>query len=365
MQLPSGSWRAQVTLQGRRLSHTCKSQQGAREWIRKVAGQIEQGLTYDAERTRVGTWLESWLKNKRAQLRTATIQQYEWVAEKYLLPELGRIRLRELTPARIQAYYDSLLREGRGERTIQCVHIVLYGCLEQAARIGLVARNPAAVCILPKTSRGEMQVWTENQVSEFLIFVSGQRNEILYQTALATGMRRGELLGLKWQDVDWLARTVTVRRQAFHPQGGGWVMQEPKTERGRRSVQLGAGMVERLREQMAKVELTRKIARDRWQEHDLIFPSTQGTPQGGTSISHEFQALVTRSGLPRLRFHDLRHTAATIMLSHGIPPVIVAGMLGHSLGVLMERYAHFIPSMQGEAARLMDEVTSPVKVSRG
>jgi integrase len=360
-QLPSGNWRAQVTLQGRRISRTRKSQQAARDWIREVNDQIEQGLTYAAERTTLISYLDAWLENKRSQLRTATIEQYKW-ARSYLVGEFARVKLKDVTPARVQRFYDRLRSQGKGVRTIQVIHGVLSGCLDQACRLGLIGRNPAAVCIVPRETRTEMHIWTESEVAQFLVFIRGQRNEILYITALATGMRRGELLGLQWKDIDWNGQTINISRQVFEPSNGGYHFQAPKTGRGVRTVRLGGGMVERLREQAGRVDIMRQMARERWKEHDLVFPSMVGTPQGSRSVTREFHHLVEVSGLPVIRLHDCRHTAASLMLGHGIPPIIVAGMLGHSLSMLMTTYAHFIPNMQDEAARLMDQITTPVAV---
>jgi len=362
IQLPSGSWRAQVSLKGRRLSHTARSQQAARDWIRKTRDQIDQGLTYDDERTTLGIFMEGWLASKKSQLRAATYDQYEWSKRLYILPHLGAIRLKDLTSGRIQDFYDHLSKSGKGPRIIQIAHIVLSGCLEQAKNLGLVARNPVEFCKRPKSAKGEMRIWTEEQVSQFLIGIRGQRNENLYHLALGTGMRRGELLGLKWQDVDWVHQKLLVRRQCYHPVGGGFIFQEPKTSRGIRSIRLGQGLIERLRAQLAIIDLMRAMSRNKWQEHDLVFPSTIGTPQGAQSLSHEFQDLVKASGLPVMRLHDCRHTAASIMLTHGIPPVIVAEMLGHAVSILLTRYAHFIPDRQDEAAQLMSDITSPIEI---
>jgi len=125
---------------------------------------------------------------------------------------------------------------------------------------------------------------------------------------------------------------------------------------------LGSGAIDKLRKQLANIDMMRRISREKWQEYDLVFPKMTGMPQNSDHLTREFLALVRASGLPRIRLHDCRHTAATIMLNHGIPPVIVAGMLGHSLAILMNIYTHFIPDMQDGAAQLMDEVTSPIEI---
>jgi integrase len=362
-QLPSGHWRGQVSIDGRRMSHTAPTQAEIRRWIKEITGQIEAGLTYDAAQTMLNEFLTGWLAQKKTALRTATYQQYDWLAKTHIIPELGKFKLQEITPARVQKFYDDMLTRGVGVRAIRVTHGVLHGCMNHAARLGLMARNPCAVCILPKQENKEMAVWTESHVSQFLITVKGHRNEILYHLALATGMRRGELLGLKWSDIDWLARTLKVQRQVCQPNEGGWKFQEPKSDRGKRSIELGKGMLERLREQEKKINLERRAIGERWKENDLIFPSSVGTPQGGSRLTNEFLKLAHDAGLPRIRFHDCRHTAASIMLSHGVPPVIVAGILGHSLAMLMDKYAHFIPSSQGIVAKLMDELM-PVDVTQ-
>jgi integrase len=361
-QLPSGSWRAQVSLRGKRLSHTSKNQQAAREWIRKIQAQIEQGLTYDDERTTLGKFMEGWLASKKSQLRSASSEQYYFIYRSYIEPRLGSIQLRKLTPGQIQEFYDEMARSGKSARTIKLMHVILRMCLEHAKNIGLVARNPAEYCKVYKSPKVEMSIWDENQVNQFLVSIQGHKNENLYYMALATGMRRGELLGLKWQDVDWKNHRILIKRQVCNPQGGGFVFQEPKTSLGIRSVRLGTGIIERLRAQLTNIDIMRRISRDKWHDHDLIFPSMTGKPLIGNNVSMEFNKLVVQSGLPHIRFHDCRHTAASIMLTHGIPPVIVAGMLGHSVSTLLTNYAHCLPDRQDEAAQLMDEITSPIAV---
>jgi len=361
-QLPSGNWRAQVSLHGKRLSFTARSQQDCRNWIRKIQDQIDQGYTYDDERTTVGKFLEGWLATKKGELRLATYEQYNWVIQLYLLPHLGKIRLKELSSGIIQDFYDQLVKSGKGVRSIRVAHAVLHGCLEQAKNLGLIIRNPTEYCKVPKQEKKDLNIWTEDHVVKFLGFVHGHRNENLYYLALTTGMRRGELLGLKWQDIDWVHSKLLIKRQCFHPQGGGFIFQPPKTKLGRRSIRLGVGVIDRLRAQLYNIDLMRNISKGRWQENDLVFPSVLGTPQGADNLTHEFQELIKLSGMPQIRFHDCRHTAASIMLTHGIQPVIIAGMLGHSLSILLSTYAHFLPDTQDEAAQLMSDIVTPIQI---
>jgi integrase len=362
-QLPSGNWRAQICIDRKRLSTTRRTKMEAREWIRETLAQIGQGMTYEAAQTRLDDFLNSWLETKRYSIRAATYEQYGIMIRVYIIPKIGSYKLIDLTPALIQSFIDGQLRDDTGARTVQVTHGILQNALNHAQLIGLIGRNPAERVKVPRPARRELSVWTEEEVSQFLGSIQGERNEYLYHIALTTGMRQGELLGLKWEDIDWRRGTILVKRQAVEIKGGGFGFAEPKSQRSCRSVDLGVGSVEKLHNQYENVNLMRQIARDKWQENDLVFPSMRGTPQLGTNLDRDFKQLVERSGLPKIRFHDLRHTAASIMLSRGIPAVIVSGMLGHTMNILLTTYAHYIPSTQAEAARIMDELTTPVKFS--
>lgn len=250
-----------------------------------------------------------------------------------------------------------MLDNGTGNRTIEIVHTILHGFLKFAQREGLVAQNWAKLTEVPRPNHREMKVWDESQVSQFLQFVQA---DPFYRLAFHTGMRRGELLGLQWKDLDFKTGMLTVRRQAFRPEGGGFVFQPPKTETGKRAIRLGKGLIEALRirfnETIPQMQL---LAGDSWQENDLIFPSIKGTPQDGYNVSRNFHRLAVAAGLPPMRFHDIRHTCASLLLAHGEPPMRVAAILGQTVQVLLSTYAHVIDNDQERAANLMDEITTP------
>lgn len=280
----------------------------------------------------------------------------------YIRPGLGDLYLKDLSTAQVQAFYKRLEAQGVGRRTIEVVHTVLHGCLKYVRRLELITQNWAALVEVPRPERREMQIWSESQVAQFLAGIP-ETESLLYRLAFATGMRRGELIGLQWQDVNWGNETLTVQRQIYEPQGGGWHFQEPKTKRGRRIIRLGPGLLEVLRKQFnEKLPQARALAGDRWQEYDLIFPTSVGTPRNGYEVSKTFKRLAEESGLPSIRFHDIRHTAASLMLLHGEPPVRVAYILGQSIVVLLDVYAHYIPDDQADVSALMDTITTPVAV---
>lgn len=356
----NGTYLAQVTIEGRRVSKTFKVRKDAQEWLNTTNGQVRQGLTYSSAKTTVNELLISWLELKKGKSRPATEEQYRRLSRLYISPALGTLKLQDVSAARIQAFYSTLEKKGTGKRTIEIVHTILHGFLKHAQRLGLTAQNWAELVEVPRPEDREMSVWDESLVSQFLQSVQG---DPFYRLAFATGMRRGELIGLQWKDIDWKSETIQVRRQVYNPEGGGYVFQPPKTERGRRGIRLGKGLLEGLKfQQNSIIPKLAAFAGERWQDNDLVFPSSIGTPRNGYEVSKSFHQAVISAGLPVIRFHDIRHTAASIMLLHGEPPVRVAAILGQSLAVLLSTYAHYIPDDQERASRLMDDITTTYQV---
>ena len=356
---PNGSWRAQITIDHQRVSFSAKTRKECQDWLKRTAGQMDQGLTLEGTRTKFSQVLEAWLAIKENKVRLATFEQYRRMILKYIKPNLGNLTPKDINAATLQGFYTRLQSQDTGKRTIEVVHTVLHGVLKYAQRLGLISQNWAGLVEVPRPEKTEMHVWNESQVSQFL----ATNPDSLYRLAFATGMRRGELIALKWEDLDWQTGIIRISRQVYEPEGGGFRFQEPKTARGRRSIRLGPGMLEALRKQFNQViPLARAIAGDQWKEFGLIFPSGHGSPRNGYEVSKEFRRLAPRAGLPAIRFHDIRHTAASIMLDHGEPPVQVAAILGQSLAILLDTYAHFIPGGEERAALLMDQVTSPLTI---
>jgi integrase len=183
----------------------------------------------------------------------------------------------------------------------------------------------------------------------------------LYDLAITSGLRAGELIGLKWSDLDWARGYPHVQRQAQRLPGKGLAFTEPKSASGRRVVVLGQAMIDLLDKHLKKQGLLRTFAGERWQEHGMIFTSQIGTCLGHRNVCREFKEILRRAGLPDIRFHDLRHTAATLMLKEGIHPKIVQERLGHAqIFVTMDTYSHVLPAMQEEAAKKMDELITPL-----
>lgn len=364
---PDGKWRAQVSLNGKRLSYTGNSQKECHEWIRKTRTKIEHGLSFEGDKIKLSEFLDQWLTAISGSRSRNTIRQYRWYVEKKILPHLGDVKLKDLTPDRIQNFYHYLLKEKNlSNHAVHYTHTVLRSALYQAVKLGLIIRNPCTATTPPKPNRSEMQIYDEDQVQVLLNTSLEMEDRFypLYYLAIHTGMRLGELLGLKWKDLNFEKRSLVVQRQVLFPKGGGYVFSPPKSSSGTRTIILGYQAIQVLQQNFAFVRNLAEAAGEAWQDLDLVFPSNQGTPVTHSNLRREYYKVVSKSGLPKIRFHDLRHTAASLMLNNGIPVLIASRRLGHAkASITMDTYGHMIPSKQEEVAILMDELMSPLDVT--
>lgn len=265
------------------------------------------------------------------------------LVDKHVVPALGNVKLSKLTPAHLQGFYRSKLDAGLSPRTVQYLHVVLHRALKQALRWGLVTRNVAEAVDPPKVHKKEVTPLSPEQARAFLEAARGDRLEALYVLAVHTGMRQGELLSLRWEDVDLEAGVLRVRGT--------------KTARSRRTVKLSQTALDALTS-----HLTRQLEEiDRvgsmWQENSLVFATEIGTPLNRHNlVNRSFKPLLLRAGLPHIRFHDLRHTCATILLSKGVHAKFVQELLGHAtIAITLDTYSHVLPGMGGGTADAMDE----------
>lgn len=360
---PSGHWRSQTTpINGHRITRTFKTKPEALSWLRDMQAEVQRGFNYQGSKASLKDYLHDWLATSRVALRPKTADSYSRTIDKHIIPSLGDVPLKDLTPFHVEKFYARLIVEGVGIRTVRLVHSILHCALEKAVFQLLLTRNPAAHTALPRYKHGEMKVLDESQVNQFLFAAIDSPLFALYHLAVKTGMRMGELLGLMWVDLQWGSGRLNVQRQLQDVRGMGCFFQEPKTRSGRRTLQLGEGTIQALREHSEFQQIQKEIAGKRWQENDLIFPSKIGTPLNPSNLRLDFNRMVERSGVPRVRFHDLRHSAASLMLNNGIPVIVVSKILGHAKpSITLDIYGHLYNEMQGDAARLMDEIVSPIK----
>jgi integrase len=252
----------------------------------------------------------------------------------------------------------------RGVRTIRYAHSILHRSLAKAVLYGLVPTNTAHGASLPRYQHQEMRVLDADQIGRLLAAASGNRLEALFHLAAVTGMRQGELFGLKWTDVLWSTGLLHVQRQVQRVPRQGWSFFEPKTRAGRRRVPIGAGAMDALRRQKERQALERAVAGKRWQEHGLIFSTGVGTPMDAHNLRKDFLAVLREAGLPEVRFHDLRHSAANLMLNHGVLFLVVSKILGHTNpSITLNTYGHLYTGSVGAAGQLMDGLVTPLRVS--
>ncbi|HZU05719.1 MAG TPA: site-specific integrase [Chloroflexota bacterium] len=317
-------------------------------------GQRQQGLPLPAERQTVGQFLARWLEDvARPRVRPKTYHSYAQLVRLHLAPGLGRIPLAKLSPQDVQAFLNAKRASGLSPRTVQYLHAVLRCALGQAERWGLVPRNVARLVSPPQGSRPEIRPLTVEEARRLLEAVQGDRLEALYAVALAVGLRQGEALGLRWQDVDFARGTLTVRYQLQRVEGRLQLV-EPKTARSRRTIALPPPVVEVLRRHRARQLEERLQAGAAWQDSGLVFTSTIGTPLEPRNVVRHFHGLLAKAGLPRRSFHQLRHTAASLLLAQGVDIRVVQQVLGHSqIALTANLYAHVLPVLLREAAQKM------------
>ena len=358
----NGRWTSAIDLgyshdgRRRRKEFSGKTRQ---EVARKLAAAIrarEQGLPQPSERQTVAVFMHDWLESVRPSLRPKTARSYSDLMRLHVVPAVGRVRLARLEPKRLQQLYSDL-GQTLSPMSVRHVHAVLHRALRDALRWGAVARNVAELVTPPRAPRREMQTLSPEQARHLLDAARGERLGALYVVALSTGMRQGELLALHWKNLDLDAASLQVRGTLQRVDGGLAVL-EPKTAASRRQITLPAETVAALRRHRAEQNQERLGAGASWHDNDLVFANEIGRPiEPGNLVRRSFQGLLTKAGLPRIRFHDLRHTAATLMLSRGIHPKIAAETLGHArVGVTLDIYSHVTPTMQREAAAVMDAI---------
>jgi integrase len=359
-QREDGTWRAQVSLEGRRMSFSAPTRRECQAWLKKTIDQIDDGMSFASTTTALGDFMSMWLTSIRSARRQTTWDHYEQLNRTYISPNLGHIKIKDLRPDLVQRFYNHLLAENVGAYTVIKIHTMLHSALEQAVKAGLATQNVTDAVIPPSEPAKEMNVLDENQVSQFLVAARDTRLEALIHLAVTTGMRQMELLGLKWSDLDWVRQTIKVERQLTR--GEGVQFAQPKTKYGRRVVVLGDRTIEVLRRHYERQNEERKKAGKGWKEYGLIFTTQIGTPYHFRNLLRDFKSLLEAASLPEIRFHDLRHTAASLMLNYGIPVIVVSRRLGHAKpSITLDIYGHLMPGMQAEAAQKIDELITPVE----
>ncbi|MDE3073885.1 MAG: site-specific integrase [Chloroflexota bacterium] len=359
-------WTGMVVLaDGKRHTVSAPDEEGAHQALDELLAQQEAGLALDVSRQTVGVFLASWLADVvKPNLRPRTYDSYKQMVADHITPRLGRIELAKLSPQQVQAWLNEMQRSGTGARTVDYARGVLARALSQAVRWRLVSFNAASLARAPKAKPPERQPWTPEQVRAFLAAIAGHPHHALYLVAAATGLRSGEALGLRWEDVDLDAGVLHVRatlQRLKVPQPDGNTQREyrlsaPKTSKSLRDIPLPATLVAALRSHRARQNEDRLRAGGDWTDNGLVFTTALGMPIHASVLSHEIRKLAGRAGLPPVRFHDLRHYAATALVAAGVSVADTMALLGHSnVSTTMGIYAH---ARQDSKRAAMDAVSA-------
>jgi integrase len=344
---------------GKRRYVSAKRKGDAERALREAMTDADRGLVFDASNQSVSEYMTHWLEDfAKANLASRTYHNYKLQIREHIVPAFGKMKLSKLDTPNIQALYTVKLQDGLKPASVRYIHAVLRCALEKAVDLKLIARNPAASARPPKIRQEEITPLDVEQVQVLLEAAKGDRFECLYVLSLMCGVRMGESLGLRWSDVDLEAGSLRIHRQLQRVrEGGGLVFSEPKNA-SRRTIDLPQRTLEALiSHRKRQIELQLR-AGAKWQDNDLVFSTTIGTAVDAQNVvNRHFKPMLRRAGLPDIRWHDLRHTCATLLLSRGTHPTYVQKLLGHaSVQLTLDRYSHWMPSMGKHTANAMDEV---------
>lgn len=354
----SGRWRAAIIVAdpdtGARLRRVVsgRTQAEARERLKKLRQDLEKGIGVKPGQPRtLAAYVEPWLSALRPRVRPSTWIAHERYVRLYVLPVLGDVPLARLVPTSVERMTAAMIARGLSPTTARGARTTLRMILRDAERDGIVARNVAALARPPRIERHELRVLTAAETRRLLEGTVDDDFGPLFTLAATTGLRLGEVLGLRWSDVDVVGSLLTVTRSLART-ANGFDLAEPKTSRSRRTLDLAAVAVAALRRQHVRQKEARLAAGDLWQDtHNLVFTDEIGRLLVGSRVSHVFSVTLARLGLPHVRFHDLRHGAASLLLAQGVSLKVVSETLGHAgIQVTADTYAHLTSEQRRHAA---------------
>jgi integrase len=358
--LPDGRWRGSVFLgyrQGKphRKYVTRRTRAEAAAEIRRLIEAHRQGQLVTTGGMTVGEWLGTYMEQvARPKVRPRTLDRYRSDIERHIIPAIGRYRLDKLRPAHLVTLYNAKAAEGLSGASLRHMHAVIRRALNVAVRWQLLAVNPALLVDAPRAAQHEVIPLTAVQARQLIAAAADDRMQARWLVGLALGLRQGEALGLWWEDIDLDARLLRIRRGLQRQRGSGLVFIEPKTARSKRTIPLPAPLATALIQHQARQDKERLTAGELWQGSPCAFTTPIGTPIEPRNDFREFRKLLARAGLPPVRLHDLRHTAASLLLAQNVPARVVMEILGHSqIALTMNTYSHVAPEISRAAADRM------------
>jgi integrase len=372
--MSDGRWAAAVTIgknangKPKRKVYVANTRHAVSDRLTDALKDLKLGLPIVSDRQSVAKYLEHWLEHvTKSRVRRKTQRTYSDLVRLHITPGLGSIPLGKLSPQNVREFLNAKLAAGLSSRTVKHLLVTLRGALAVAAKDGQIPRNVAALVDPPRVARTEVQAFNPEQAREFLNAVQGSRLKAAYTVAVAVGMRQGEILGLQWSDIDMEAGTLRIRA-ALQRVEKKLVRVEPKSPKSSRPIQLPAVCVSALVRHKAQQDEDRKWAGTRWQETGFVFTTRIGTPMDPRDLLRDYYRITRpkpekegmetlKLAFPPIRFHDLRHSAATLLLAQGVSARYITELLGHSqVSFTLQTYAHVLPEVQEQVATKMDEI---------
>jgi integrase len=357
-----GRWLVRVAMgrnaAGTRIYHSKTirgTKKDALQYLTLKLRELDTGLLTETRKETVECYLKRWLSTCAAmKVRARTLEDYSALVDRYLIPSFGHKQLSALGTSDMNLLYKSMIDRGLSSRTVRYVHSVLHNALEEALKLGQLARNPAKLATLPKKTTKIMQSLSQETATRFLCEAKDDRFFALWMLLLTSGLRPGEALALRWSDL--VADRLQIQRSLSRRGDGSWAMLEPKTARARRSLNLPHTTVVVLREHRRLQLQERLAAGAAWTDLDLVFPNQAGNPLEWRVIARRhFRPIAKRAGVPSLRPYDLRHSCASLLLAAGANVKVVSERLGHhSAALTLDVYSHVLPDMQERAAEQLE-----------
>lgn len=342
---------------GKRIRHY-KSVKGTKKqanaMLHNLLAQYNSGNVVNTTTLSLGSWIDQWLKTYLPNIEGSTRNSYEEKIRNYIKPSLGTIPLKILTANAIQALVNDMLKKGLSPKTIRNTYNILHPALEKAVLLRMLPHNPCIGVVLPKLQRPKVNIYNQTQSKQVLAAAEGTDIYIMLLLGLTVGMRRGEIAALRWENVDFVNKTIHICESRSHA-NKTVVQKTPKTEAGDRTVAVGQDVMAAL--QKAKEAYDEKVKEPWFRNLGFVICKGDGTPYRPDSLTQKWERFTERNNLPHIKLHGLRHTNATAMIAAGISPKVVQQRLGHAdVSITLNTYTHVLPSMDKEAAEKIDNI---------